>query len=162
MAELIVGTNSYMTLEEANELVSSSYLSSSKEREYWNSLSDDDKTILIINATDKVDIQQMCYIGIKRDSKQNMEWPRVIHGKETECPWSIKKGLILQLLTDKMEEQTSEFKLKEMGVKSFADGGGGKIEFANSSDSVSNMSRNKLSISKNIWSSYFKEWSHII
>lgn len=160
--DIIVNENSYMTLEEANEIIASSYLSTSKEREYWNSLSDDDKSILLINATEAVDRKTFCYIGVLRDSNQSMQWPRVIHGKETDVPWSIKKGLLLQMMNNQMDESTSEYKLKEMGVKSFADGGGGKIEFANSSDSVSNMSKNKLGISKNIWSKYFKEWSYII
>jgi hypothetical protein len=49
-----------------------------------------------------------------------------------------------------------------MGVKSFADGGGAKIEFASASDSVSSTSLNNIGISKDIWRIYFNEWSYIV
>lgn len=160
--DIQVGVNSYMTLEEANTIVASSYKSASKERTYWNSLSDDDKSILLVNATDKVDRPDFIYRGKTAYGDQEMQWPRNIAGKVVEAPFSIKKGLILQMLYDELESTTDEYKLKEMGVKSFADGGGARIEFADTSASVSNSIKNKVGVNKNIWNSYFKEWSMIV
>lgn len=157
---LITNENSYVTLDEANDIVNKSFLSNSSERQYWDGLTDDDKEILILNQMDK--IENIKWLGFKRDSKQKLNWPRVIHQINYECPWSIKKGIVLQMIQDSLEESTSEYKLKEMGVKSFADGGGGRIEFANSSDNISSISKNKLGISEIIWTKYFKEWSILI
>lgn len=160
--ELIPYENSYMTLEEANGIISQLFLSSSKERVFWDTLSDDDKTVLILNATEKFDIPQMVYIGLKVSSTQNMEWPRLISGVNKECPNSIKRGLLKQMFMDYFDSQSDESKLIELGVKSFADGGGAKIEFANASDSLSTTLKNKIGISKKIWRTYFAEWSKII
>lgn len=159
---LIVYENSYMTLEEANDIVSKSFLSSSKERQFWDGLTDSDKEILIINATDQVDVQQSAFRGNKVNSKQNMEWPRVINGNNTDTPYSIKKGILLNIIKQNLLSMTDEGKLIAMGVKSFADGGGAKIEFNTESTSSSEWITNKVGIFKNIWKTYFSDWSYIV
>lgn len=159
---LIVGENSYMTVAEADAFIQQMFLSTSAEREYWSSLSDDDKEILLMNMTQQVDIPLMMYKGSKVSSDQDMEWPRVINGKTVECPNSIKMGMLKQLFYNHFASVSEEYKLKNMGVKSFADGGGAKIEFASASDSVSSTSLNNIGISKDIWRIYFNEWSYIV
>lgn len=164
MADLIVYKNSYMTLEEANTIISSSFLSSSKEKQFWDNLSDDDKKILILNSTEIVDKPSFCYLGKKNSSEQNMEWPRVIHGQYTDTPYSIKKGLILQLISDNNVENNDTAEIDMLagkGIKSFADGGGAKIEFDSSSSAFKNNSKNNLGILNKIWNIYFKNWSYI-
>ena len=165
MADLIIYENSYMTLEEANEIIFSSFLSSSSERQFWNSLSDDDKKILIINNTELVDKPSMCYFGKKNSNEQSMEWPRVIQGQYTDTPYSIKKGLLLQLLNDNTSENNDAAEIDMLagkGIKRFADGGGASIEFDNSSAAFKNNSKNGVGIVYKIWNTYFKNWSYIV
>lgn len=160
---LVVGENSYMTLDEANNIISSSLLSTSMEHQFWDGLSDDDKCVLIINYTEVVDKQEFMYKGKKVNNSQKMEWPRVICGNNTDAPLSIKKGLLLNLLRDNTIENTDEGKLISMGVKSFADGGGARIEFADAGTSASNeYTKNLFGVYRKIWRTYFSEWSLII
>ena len=160
--QLIVGENSYMTLEEANTLIASMYLSTSKEREFWDALNDENKSVLISNATYVVDNPEFLYKGIKAQTDQTMQWPRVINYKTVEAPDSIKRGLLLQMFSDFNTANSDEGKLIELGVKSFTDGGGAKIEFASASDSISSSLKNKNGINKKIWRTYFSEWSRIV
>lgn len=159
--DLIVGVNSYMTLEEANNLVASMFLSSSKERTLWSSLSDDDKAVLIIDKTSEIDIDQMLYIGKRTGS---MQWPRIkcCNNEIINCPDSIKRGLLLQLFNDYFVASSEESNLINLGVKSFADGGGARIEFFNKNESISDTYKNSVGISKKIWRSYFSPWSLLI
>ncbi len=153
--ELVVGQNSYMTVAEADEIIASRFISTSNERKLWNSLleEEEDKSILIITTTEKYDNNTMLYKGIKRDVEQALQFPRVIEGKIVECPETIKVGLIMQCIKDLVADSSEEESLKNMGVKSFADGSGARIEFSDTSTS------NALNIDNKIWKQYFSEWS---
>lgn len=159
--ELIPGVNSYMTLDEINDMVNMSFLSNSKEREYWGTLSDDDKCILVLNTMDIIDNTQMKYKGVKYSKSQSLQWPRLICQVQTDVPWAVKKGLILQMMSNSMSDLTAYNKLKRQGIKSFADGGGAKIEFANTSDGIGTV-KNNNGIDKNIFDTYFKDWTILV
>lgn len=73
--ELIVDKDSYVTLEEANDMVANTYLSGSSELSKWNALSDDDKTIVLRNSA--LALNNLRYKGRKRSSSQVLAFPRV-------------------------------------------------------------------------------------
>ena len=153
--ELVIGQNSYMTVAEADEIVTSNFISTSTERKLWDSLNESDKTVIIISTTTKYDTDAMIYKGSKVSKDQKLQFPRTIHNKIIECPNAIKIGLILQALNDLRADSSEEADLKLNGIKSFADGSGAKIEFSETSkNSVCGLNRD-------IWHRYFSVWSMI-
>lgn len=152
---LVVGQNSYVTVTEADEIITSRFMSISNERKLWNSLSEEDKGILIVTTTEKYDNNSMLYKGIKKDVKQALQFPRIINSKLVDCPETIKAGLIMQCIKDLIADSSEEESLKNIGVKSFADGSGARIEFSDKATS------NSLNIDNKIWKQYFSAWSMI-
>jgi hypothetical protein len=152
---LVVGQNSYVTVAEADEIIASRFMSISNERKLWNSLSEEDKSILIVTTTEKYDNNSMLYKGIKKDVKQVLQFPRIINSKLVDCPEVIKVGLIMQCIKDLIADSSEEESLKNIGVKSFADGSGARIEFSDKATS------NSLNIDNKIWKQYFSAWSMI-
>jgi hypothetical protein len=150
---IVVGQNSYMTVADADLIVSSRFISISKERKLWDSLSEEDKDILIVYTTEKYDNNTMMYKGVKKDTEQALQFPRIINNKEVECPEAIKAGLIVQCIKDLIADSSEEESLKNMGIKSFADGSGARIEFSDTSTS------NVINIDNKIWKQYFSDWS---
>lgn len=151
--ELIVGQNSYMTVAEADKIVASRFMSISNERKLWNRLSEEDKGILIVTTTEKYDNDNMKYLGTKVNKEQILQFPRIINSKLVDCPETIKAGLIMQCIKDLIADSNEEESLKSIGVKSFADGSGARIEFSDTSTS------NGIGIDNKIWKQYFSEWS---
>ena len=153
--ELVIGQNSYMTVAEADEIVTSNFISTSTERKLWDSLDESDKAVIIVSTTTKYDSDSMLYKGSKVSKEQKLQFPRNIHNKVVECPDTIKIGLVLQALNDLRANSSEEAELKLQGVKSFADGSGAKIEFSETNkNSVCNLDIN-------IWHRYFSMWSMI-
>lgn len=151
--EIIVGQNSYVTVAEADEIIASRFMSISNERKLWNSLSEEDKGILIVTTTEKYDNDNMMYKGTKVAIEQALQFPRIINSKMVDCPETIKAGLIMQCIKDLIADNSEEESLKNMGVKSFADGSGARIEFNDSGRS------NVMNIDNKIWKHYFSAWS---
>lgn len=75
----------YVTLEEANNYISSSFLSTDEKRKSWEILSDDDKKVLLRQSL--YDIESLNFYGRKTDSNQLYKFPR--NGK-TEVPDNVK------------------------------------------------------------------------
>lgn len=72
---LNIGVDSYVSLEEANQYVEKNYVSTNSYRVKWNSLSDSDKEVLLRASTSALD--QLKYIGSKRDYSQKLKFPRM-------------------------------------------------------------------------------------
>ena len=53
--ELIVGTNTYFTQEECEEIIASNFMSTDSKRIFWNNLPKEDKEILIVSTHKKID-----------------------------------------------------------------------------------------------------------
>lgn len=158
---IIVNTNSYFSVDEANNIMLT-MISTGSLVNLWNNLSDDDKEAVIINSTEKYDNNKMEYIGVKKDVNQPLQFPRVIdQDKIIECPYKIKKGLLLQGLLDVVSDQDSslEYSLKLNGVKQFSDGSGASVTF----DDVANIDKQIVGsgIHKDIFEAYFSEYSTI-
>lgn len=159
--DLIVGVNSYMTLAEANSIVENMYLSNDTQRVYWNKLGNSDKGTLIYRTTKKIDTFNMNYKGSKATAEQPMQFPRKLNNDASsifECPENIKIAIILQMFNDFDSENNDEIKLRDMGVKSFSDGGGASISF-------SDIPKDKVKINnvnKNIFDTYIKPYTIMV
>ena len=79
----------YVSLEEANDYISSSFLSSDEKRKAWEGLSDDDKKVLLRQSL--MDIEALNFAGRKTDLNQPYKFPR--NGK-TEVPDNVKYAQI--------------------------------------------------------------------
>ena len=64
-----VGTNSYVTITEADEIIEGVY-----DNAEWQSLTTEQKTVALINAATKLD--NMYLKGAKLSEKQEMQFPR--------------------------------------------------------------------------------------
>ena len=147
-----IGINSYMSLDEANEIMEEELLSNDSDLMAWKALSDTDKEKLVIIGTRLVD--KLPFLGIKYNDKIVLQWPRVMDNKEVECPRDIKIGLLKQVLRDYYNKNKQETKLQELGVKSYS--------IKNASISFSDVNSNKLSngVYKDIYLEYFSKWTY--
>lgn len=150
--ELTIGVNSYMDLEEADALVKNELLATEEEYITWNSLSNDDKSKLIVRGTRLVD--QLPFLGNKLnlDDVQGLHWPRLINNIKFECPTDIKVGLIRQVIRSYINKNKQETKLQEMGVKNYS------INKASISFSDKNITKLSNGIYIDILDEYFSKW----
>jgi hypothetical protein len=72
---LQVGVDSYVTVEEADEFISKTYISTDAYRAKWSTLSTEDKEALLRASTLAID--QLAFTGTKRDWGQKLSFPRV-------------------------------------------------------------------------------------
>lgn len=127
---LIVGVNSYMTLDECNALVHELLPSFDSGRKFWDSLEhDEDKEAIILNAMSKIDTDEIPYKGDKLHVDLPLQFPRMYYGALIECPDDIKKAIVLQAIRDFKDCDNEIEQMKEAGVHSFSDGGGASITF---------------------------------
>ena len=143
-----------MTLEEADEIIEDELLSTDAELNIWNNMQENDKKKLIIKGTRIVD--QLPFLGYKYNinNSETLHWPRVINNIFTECPRSIKLGLLKQVLRDNINKDKQEIKLQELGVKSYSIKG--------ASISFSDLNYNKLAngIYNDIFEECFRKWTY--
>ena len=66
---ITVNSNSYVTLEEANEIIEGVY-----DNKEWQNLTNEQKTVALINAAKKID--NMYFKGKKLSDNQEMQFPR--------------------------------------------------------------------------------------
>ena len=66
---LEVGTNTYVTLEEANIILEAVF-----DNQEWQSLTDEQKKVCLVNATNKINL--LAVKGEKLDSSQELLFPR--------------------------------------------------------------------------------------
>ena len=117
--ELIVGTNSYLDVIEADKLITTLSGSDTKLKEIWNKLEAEERENLIYSTTLKYD-DCFEYDGRKLDLEQNLQFPRLyIDGKILECPEKIKLCLLIQGLRDYKESNSKMSDLVEQGVTSY-------------------------------------------
>lgn len=120
--ELIVGTNSYIDIQEANQLITDNFMSTDPIRVFWESIGNDsNKESLILNSTRKFDRDSMCYKWFKQDNEQTLQFPRVdIYKNVIQCPEDIKLGLLIQGIKENMLNKYAEYQeLKAQGIKSY-------------------------------------------
>ena len=165
--DLVVGTNCYTDIEQANELISEYMLSTNPIRVKWESLQDNDKKTIILDSTMKYDNNAILYKGRKQNKNQPLQFPRIEKCSDVvECPERIKIGLLIQGIKDLIAEQSEsgDFSiLQSSGVKSFADGSGARIEFASANELVGNSNvKNELGLYNSVFKTYFKQYTEYV
>ena len=102
----------YITIEEADIFITSHFLSSSLERKEWESLTDEDKRVLLINGFE--DIENNVFTGYKSFENQKEQWPR--NGSNI-VPDDIKAAQIYEALEVGFGDTTS-YEAIEKGIQS--------------------------------------------
>lgn len=119
---IVVGTNSYISVQDADQLIAEYFTSSNPIRVFWDNISESsDKESIILSSTKKFDRDSMSYKWFKQDVNQPLQFPRVdVHKNVIECPEDIKLGLLLQGIKTNMMDKYNEYQeLKAQGVKSY-------------------------------------------
>lgn len=119
--ELTVGKNSYITLEEAKQLLDD-YVIEDTIIDYMNTL-DDNFISKIINRSTKM-VNKLHFKGYKVDSKQELNFPRYEYKEHkklyVDCPEDVKVAIVLQAIYDSYFLNKDEMQLKKMGVSSYS------------------------------------------
>ncbi len=77
---LVVGTDTYATIAEANSYIESHFISTDTQRVAWTALADGDKEIYLRNATDAIESVQLQ--GKKYDYDQSLSFPRCYRNED--------------------------------------------------------------------------------
>lgn len=150
--DLIVGVNSYMTVEEADELVENVFFDTEEEYKLWNSLSESSKSKLIYRATKL--IETMLFLG-RKTGQGPLNFPRFIWCKNYECPDDVKIAILKQGLKSLSNQGKSEVNMQEMGIKSYSIKGA-SISF---SDSL-NVGRLSNGVYQSVYETYLAKWTY--
>lgn len=161
MAIPVVGLNSYITVEEADEIIANEYISSDEKRQWWDGLTDEDKGVLIVKATSILNDDMMFgWVGTRVDPNQSLSFPRKLKiSGEVDWNYTMSCGLIELIFTLNKSKIDTNAAMIESGISSFTDGGGLSIKF---SDSVINSSHNIISDYALIIRQYFGNVSQYI
>jgi len=166
---ITVGTDTYISLADADTYMSNNYVSTSTEFTTWNALTDGDKEIHLKNATKRIDRQILR--GIKAVDSQTLEFPRALKRNcnyhydtnvvgvnvgrydnyvvETEVSQRVKDAQVEEAMTLSVEGSSinNRAKLQQQGVKSFTLGdlsetyGSGLSSSYNSTQFISNTAK---------------------
>lgn len=113
---LTVGTDSYVTLEEADEIVR--LLSDNPQlRDEWFNLSDSDKECKLRNACYRID--SMCLASYKHSISQKLQFPR---GTDNTVPERVKQAQVLEAMQSLDLSAAKRRELQAQGVKSVSIG----------------------------------------
>lgn len=143
-----VGVNSYVTMEEAEEYVTSFYPLSDPYRDAWCKLSETERAARLILAAQTLD--QLRYRGRKAAANQTMSFPRLIYSEylrqwmvQEGVPWEVKVAQMeetLQLsagIPDHVSKQRQGVKAYTIGKLSETFGGsGGTIDYQTAAGSL--------------------------
>lgn len=151
---------SYLTVEQANVIVKQLYMSNDMDRVFWESLSNDDKNVLLNNATKLIDNKRCLWKGSKFSTKQEHAFPRMIfRGIPTRCivieiDNTFLQGIVELAIESWQYMHSDEYKMLQNGVSSY------KVKDASItfSDGTKN---NVLGIPRDIWNNYFAQYSDI-
>lgn len=161
---LIVGENTYMTVEDADQLVSDFLVSTDPMRVYWESLSDEDKATIIYSNTQKYDNDNMMYKWFKKEAEQQLQFPRIdIKGKVIEVPTKIKLGLLMNgIKSAKLAKDSDYTELKEQGIKTYKIKDA-EVQFFDGNNSVTVEGiKDSSGLYKEIFDNYFKEFTVLV
>lgn len=148
--ELVVNENVYFDLDEANKLVSDRLLSISDEYKFWNSLSDNDKAVLIITGTEI--FEKLHFIGSKLDNNQKLQFPRLYKGDTVNISNNLKFGILLNLINKYKSQSSNESRLLKNGVKKYSVEGA-SIEFQSDTNMIDRVLNN--GVYKSVFDEYF-------
>ena len=136
---ITVGTDTYISLADANTYVTANHVSTSTEYTSWTTLTDANKELYLKKAAKKID--RLYLRGVKAVSTQTLEFPRAIrtdYRRENfplinirlDADWVIETAVSQQVKDAQVEEALSMLvdgatankraKLQAQGVKSFS------------------------------------------
>lgn len=136
---ITVGTDTYISLDNADTYVSNNYVSTDTTRTTWEALSDADKELYLKKATKKIDRQILR--GVKAVSTQTLEFPRALYTNyrredfpnlnirldgdwvvETTTSQLVKDAQVEEALSLLVDGSTANerIKLQQQGVKEFS------------------------------------------
>lgn len=121
-----VGTDTYVTVAEADTYVSTHYRSTSAARTRWAALSENDKAILLVDACSEM--EQLPFHGRKAEDGQLLAFPRRLPWQDytSEVPEAVKSAQVelAVWLSDDVKQSEAEQRraLQGQGVKSFSVG----------------------------------------
>lgn len=116
---LVIGENSYVTLEEAQSIVEDELYSDSPEFLIWESLDEKGKELVCKKGTRA--INSLEFIGVRPVWKSKLKFPRIINGEE-KIPEEIKIAAVINGIMDKLMSSNEQYKLGRSGVKSMTVG----------------------------------------
>lgn len=108
---LTVGTDTYITVNEADEILTGCHNGSLLEQ--WLALSVEDKECYLRTATYRIDCLPVS--GYKHNAKQTLQFPR---GMSTEIPYKVKLATAEEALSAIDTELLKRVSLQQQGVKS--------------------------------------------
>lgn len=116
--ELVVGVNSYMTVEEADSIVNDVFFDDDDDAKLWTSMTDNNKQKIILAGTRL--INRLPFLGQQYPGFDRLPWPRLINGVYMECPYDVKAAILKQGLRDRINSNKNETKLQELGVRTYS------------------------------------------
>lgn len=148
-----IGKNSYMSIDEANDIVNSIYFDEDEEYIIWKALKDEDKEKLIIKTTRIID--KLLFLG-NFVNLYGMSWPRYINGRLVDCPDDVKIAIVVQSISDRIENKSKEANLIKKGVKSYSI----KDASITFSDNASIKSKVYGAINQEVYMNYLSKWTY--
>lgn len=131
------GINSYLSLEEANELIADVDISGR-----WHELSEDERKQYLILAT--VHIDSLMLSSRKHNSEQPLQFPR---GRSSEVPRAVLMAQALEALTLSDVQVMQRNNLREQGVTSIKLGNTSESYSENSTSSKASQLKSKIAFS---------------
>ena len=160
MAELIVGENSFICLDEANEIVNNNYTSFDSEYKFWTELNDSDKQVLLMQGTNLLNSDRFIWIGQRVKIDQPLVFPRKLRsGRIVEFGLDMKIGLVELVIKRQIAKSSDLDILKLSGVTSFSDGGGMSVKFDSTSESKNCGNFIGSEIPLGVFNTYFKRYT---
>lgn len=113
------GVDTYITVAEADAIITSRMVSADSRRKAWEALSIADKEVYLRHALDHID--SLPLQGRKRDSGQPLQFPRHTHGA---VPDDVKAAQALEAAASvgKLAAIEKRAELRAMGVTSWSAG----------------------------------------
>ena len=117
--------SAYLTVEQADVIVKQLYVSNDTSRIFWEGLSNDDKAVLLNNATKLIDNKRCLWKGRKYDVNQEHQFPRMIYrGIPTKCTIinldnTFFEGIVELTIASWQYTHSDEYKMLQNGIASY-------------------------------------------
>lgn len=116
--DLVVGNNTYFGLDEANEIIENIFIDTSDEYTTWNSLSDNNKKVLIAQQTRL--FESLPWLGRKYETEQKLTFPILKDGVKVELSDTGKEAIMRSLIDGYRYSNSGSAKYISEGIKSIS------------------------------------------
>lgn len=118
--KLIVDTNSYVTISEADKIIANYLTSDDKLLSAYENLDDEDKSVILYKSC--LDMQRLRYRGFKKEKNQTLSFPRVNRLGYKSDDEMVKLAQVinsLSFITGGSSTSSQINEMKDNGVSSF-------------------------------------------